>query len=408
MRTGTKAVLSVQHAIAMFGATVLVPYLTGLNPSTALLTAGIGTLLFHFVTGMKVPIFLGSSFAFIPVIQMVSKEFGMAYALGGIVAAGLVYVVVALIVRFAGHRFFRILFPPVVTGSVIMVIGLTLSPVAIDMASQNWTIAMVVFLIAALTSLAFRGFLQMLPILIAVSAGYVISLVAGIVDFTPVASAAWIGVPALTLPAFRWEAIAIIAPVAVVTLIEHWGDINANGAVVGKDFVKDPGLWRTILGDGLATSLAGCLGGPANTTYSENTATLSLTRVYDPAILRGAAVFALALAFLGKVGGVIQSIPVPVMGGISILLFGMIASVGVSTLFRGADMNVTRNRIIAAAVLVFGLSSVIVPIGPFKFAGMSLATLLGAGLNLILPREVELEESVPSDKVDRVHAPAKA
>ena len=387
MNTGRKVLLSMQHTIAMFGATVLVPYLTGLNPSTSLLTAGLGTLLFHLITGGTVPIFLGSSFAFIGVIQIVSKEFGMQYALGGIVAAGLVYVAVAIVVRFLGHGFFQALFPPVVTGSVIMVIDLTLSPVAIDMASSNWPIALAVFFIAAMSSLAFRGFLQMLPILIAVTAGYLISIAAGIVDFTAVSEAAWIGLPQLTFPAFRWEAIAVIAPVAVVTLIEHWGDINANGAVVGRDFVKSPGLWRTILGDGLATLLAGLLGGPANTTYSENTATLSLTGVYDPAILRGAAFFALGLAFFGKVGGVIRSIPTPVMGGISILLFGMIASVGMSTLFSGADMNSTRNRIIAAAVLVFGLSTVVVPLGPFKFAGMSLATIIGAILNQALPKD---------------------
>jgi uracil permease len=387
LNTGRKVLLSMQHTIAMFGATVLVPYLTGLNPSTALLTAGLGTLLFHLITGGTVPIFLGSSFAFIGVIQIVSKEFGMQYALGGIVAAGLVYVAVALIVRLVGHGFFQSLFPPVVTGSVIMVIGLTLSPVAIDMASSNWPIALAVFFIAAMSSLAFTGFLQMLPILIAVTAGYLISIAAGIVDFTAVSEAAWIGLPQLTFPAFRWEAIAVIAPVAVVTLIEHWGDINANGAVVGRDFVQSPGLWRTILGDGLATTLAGFLGGPANTTYSENTATLSLTGVYDPAILRGAAFFALGLAFFGKVGGVIRSIPTPVMGGISILLFGMIASVGISTLFSGADMSSTRNRIISAAVLVFGLSTVVVPLGPFKFAGMSLATMIGAVLNQVLPKD---------------------
>ena len=387
MNTSRKVLLSLQHTIAMFGATVLVPYLTGLNPSTALLTAGLGTLLFHLITGGTVPIFLGSSFAFIGVIQIVSKEFGMQYALGGIVAAGLVYVAVAVVVRFLGYGFFQTLFPPVVTGSVIMVIGLTLSPVAIDMASSNWPIALAVFFIAAMSSLAFRGFLQMLPILIAVTAGYLISIAAGIVDFTAVSEAAWVGLPQLTFPAFRWEAIAVIAPVAVVTLIEHCGDINANGAVVGRDFVKSPGLWRTILGDGLATTLAGLLGGPANTTYSENTATLSLTGVYDPAILRGAAFFALGLAFFGKVGGVIRSIPTPVMGGISILLFGMIASVGISTLFSGADMNSTRNRIIAAAVLVFGLSTVVVPLGPFKFAGMSLATVIGSLLNQVLPKD---------------------
>ena len=389
MNKGQKVVLSLQHTIAMFGATVLVPYLTGLNPSVALLTAGLGTLLFHLITGGQVPIFLGSSFAFIGVIQIVSKEFGMAYALGGIVAAGAVYVAVALLVKLVGHTFFEKLFPPVVTGSVIMVIGLTLSPVAIDMASNNWPIALAVFAIAAVSSLAFRGFLKMLPILIAVVAGYIISLLAGIVDFTPIAESAWIGFPEFTFPAFSWEAIAVIAPVAMVTLIEHWGDINANGAVVGKDFVAKPGLWRTLLGDGIATALAGFMGGPANTTYSENTATLSLTGVYDPAILRGAALFAIGLAFFGKVGGVIRSIPTPVMGGISILLFGMIASVGVSTLFSGADMNSSRNRIISAAVLVFGLSTVIVPIGPFQFAGMSLATMVGAILNQVLPRSEE-------------------
>lgn len=371
----------------MFGATVLVPYLTGINPSTALLTAGLGTLLFHLITGGQIPIFLGSSFAFIVVIQTVAAEYGMAYAMGGIMAAGAIYVIVAILVKLIGHDFFKTLFPPVVTGSVITVIGLTLAPTAIGMASSNWPIALAVFAIAAISTLAFKGFMQMLPILIAVVSGYVISLIAGIVDFAPIANAAWFGVPELTFPRFSWQAIAVIAPVAIVTLIEHWGDINANGAVVGRDFVKKPGLWRTILGDGLATMLAGALGGPANTTYSENTATLSLTGVYDPQILRGAAVFAIIIAFCGKLGGVIQSIPEPVMGGISILLFGMIASVGISTMFSGADMNSTRNRIIAAAVLVFGISKVVVPIGSFEFEGMSLATVVGAILNLVLPKD---------------------
>ncbi|MDD2201376.1 MAG: solute carrier family 23 protein [Firmicutes bacterium] len=387
MNTGKKVVLSLQHTIAMFGATVLVPYLTGINPSTALLTAGLGTLLFHLITGGQIPIFLGSSFAFIVVIQTVAAEYGMAYAMGGIMAAGAIYVIVAILVKLIGHDFFKTLFPPVVTGSVITVIGLTLAPTAIGMASSNWPIALAVFAIAAISTLAFKGFMQMLPILIAVVSGYVISLIAGIVDFAPIANAAWFGVPELTFPRFSWQAIAVIAPVAIVTLIEHWGDINANGAVVGRDFVKKPGLWRTILGDGLATMLAGALGGPANTTYSENTATLSLTGVYDPQILRGAAVFAIIIAFCGKLGGVIQSIPEPVMGGISILLFGMIASVGISTMFSGADMNSTRNRIIAAAVLVFGISKVVVPIGSFEFEGMSLATVVGAILNLVLPKD---------------------
>lgn len=393
MNTGKKVVLSLQHTIAMFGATVLVPYLTGINPSTALLTAGLGTLLFHLVTGGQIPIFLGSSFAFIVVIQTVAAEYGMAYAMGGIIAAGAIYVTVAILVKLIGHDFFKTLFPPVVTGSVITVIGLTLAPTAIGMASSNWPIALAVFAIAAISTLAFKGFMQMLPILIAVVSGYVISLIAGIVDFAPIANAAWFGVPELTFPKFSWQAIAIIAPVAIVTLIEHWGDINANGAVVGKDFVKKPGLWRTILGDGLATMLAGALGGPANTTYSENTATLSLTGVYDPQILRGAAVFAIIIAFCGKLGGTIQSIPEPVMGGISILLFGMIASVGISTMFSGANMNSTRNRIIAAAVLVFGISKVVVPIGPFEFEGMSLATVVGAILNLVLPKDRPEEQA---------------
>lgn len=377
-------VLAVQHTIAMFGATVLVPFLTGLSPTVALFTAGLGTLVFHLVTKGMVPVFLGSSFAFIAPILAVKEAFGLPYATGGIIVAGLIYALLSMVIKVVGAEKIRSYLPPTVTGPVIMVIGLNLAPVAIDMASSNWLVAAIVLASVILASVFMKGFFKMVPILIGVTVGYLVSMIVGIVDFTPIKEAPIFALPDFMAPKFSWEAIAIVAPVAIITLMEHVGDIITNGTVVGKDFFEKPGLSRTILGDGLATSLAGLLGGPANTTYSENTGVLALTKVYDPKILRYAAVFAIIISMVGKLGAIIRTIPEAVMGGICIMLFGMIASIGMRTVSERVDFSRSRNLIISAVILIFGLSQVSV----FGLSSMAFAAILGIILNKVLPEGV--------------------
>jgi uracil permease len=395
--------LGLQHTVAMFGATVLVPLLTGLNPSVALFTAGLGTLVFHLVTGRMVPVFLGSSFAFIaPILAAKEAGFSLSAIGGGIVAAGLVYGLFALLVLLIGSEKVRWVFPPVVTGPVIVVIGLTLAPVAVQMASKDWLLAIVTFASAVVSAVFFRGLFQMIPVLIGVGAGYLLALLLGRVDLKPLQEAAWFGVPQFTLASLEWGAVLLIAPVAFVTLMEHIGDILTNGRVVGKDFFTKPGLHRTLLGDGLATSLAGLLGGPANTTYSENTGVLAVTRVYDPVVLRLAALFAILLSFSPKLAALLQTLPQGVLGGISMLLFGMIASIGIRTLAEAEiDFTKSRNLIVVSAILVLGLGGAVANLGtiqvagaalPLKVSGMALAALAGVVLNLLLPQKLEPEE----------------
>uniref|UniRef100_A0A832I7D3 Uracil permease n=1 Tax=Pseudothermotoga hypogea TaxID=57487 RepID=A0A832I7D3_9THEM len=379
--------LSLQHFVAMFGATVLVPLLTGLDPLVALFTAGAGTLLFHAITGGIVPVFLGSSFAFIAPVIMVKEQLGdLAYATGGIFVAGLVYLIFALLVWFVGTDKIKRLFPPLVTGPMIVVIGLTLSPVAIQMASQNWLVAMVVVVTVILTSVLLKGFWSMIPVLFGVLAGYAVSLPLGLVDVSAVQQSGWLSVPHFILPKFNWTAIATIAPVSIATVMEHIGDITTNGAVVGKNFFEKPGLYRTLIGDGLATSLAGLLGGPANTTYSENTGVLALTRVYDPRVLRGAAFLAMLVAFLSKFGAVLRTIPTPVIGGISLILFGMIASVGIRTLVNAqVDFSRPKNLLVASLILTVGIGGAVLKINHVEFKGLSLAAIIGIVANLLVP-----------------------
>jgi uracil permease len=383
--------LSLQHFVAMFGATVLVPLLTGLDPLVALFTAGAGTLLFHTITGGMVPVFLGSSFAFIAPIIMVKEQLGdLAYATGGIFVAGFVYLLFALLVWLVGTEKVKRLFPPLVTGPMIVVIGLTLSPVAIQMASQNWLVATVVVVTVILTSVLLKGFWSMIPVLFGVLAGYAVSLPLGLVDVSVVQQSSWLSVPHFILPKFNWTAIATIAPVSIATVMEHIGDITTNGAVVGKNFFEKPGLHRTLIGDGLATSLAGLLGGPANTTYSENTGVLALTRVYDPRVLRGAAFLAMLVAFLAKFGAVLRTIPTPVIGGISLILFGMIASVGIRTLVNArVDFSKPKNLLVASLILTVGIGGATLKIGHVEFKGLSLAAIIGIVANLLVPEKKE-------------------
>ncbi|MGI5874952.1 MAG: uracil-xanthine permease family protein [Bacillota bacterium] len=418
--TGKDMALGIQHLFAMFGATILVPLLTGLNPSTALVTAGIGTLIFHMCTKFKVPVFQGSSFAYLTAIATVVGAYGIQYAQGGIMCAGVIYLIVAACAYFAGPDRIKRIFPPVVTGPVIIVIGLSLVSTAVnDSLNTDVTSAMGFSILVALFTLAVvivctifaKGFFKLVPILIGLAAGYLVCVVlslAGVfsMDYSAIRAAHWINIPYytegfFTLPKFSVTAIVAIAPIAIVTCMEHLGDITTNGAVVGKDFFKDPGLHRTLFGDGLGTIVAGFLGGPASTTYSENTGVLATTKNYNPRLLRIAAVFAIILGVFGKFGAVLQTIPTPVRGGVEFMLFGMIAAVGIRTLAEAKlDFTHSRNLIIVALILSVGAGfsvtgglSITVGAAAVNISGLFLAVILGVILNLILPQELEKNDS---------------
>lgn len=415
--TRQKLILGIQHTLAMFGATVLVPALTGLNTSITLLCAGIGTLLFHWVTKKKVPVFLGSSFAFMGGIiaiigqsRMGDPDFmeKLASVKGALIIAGLVYVLFAGLIKIFGYEKVNKLLPPIVTGPIIIVIGLRLSSSAINSAfyyNGEFSMKAVLVTVAVLSTVIIisvfaKGIFNLMPILFAIIVGYLVCLPLGFADFTAVQNAHFISfmdknilAQLLCVPVFRADAILAIAPIALVTMIEHVGDITTNSAVVGKNFMVDPGVHRTILGDGLATALAGLLGGPANTTYGENTGVLAVTKVYDPAVIRIAAVFAIILGVFGKFGGFITSIPGPVTGGISIVLYGMISAVGVRILVNGRlNFGNSRNLMIAAVILVLGIGCDSIPVyGVVTISGLALAAIVGIILAQILP---EGEDSV--------------
>ena len=393
-------IMSFQHLLAMFGATVLVPILTGFDPSVAVFCAGVGTLIFHFCTERKVPVFLGSSFAFIPVIIAAKDAYGgdLAYAQGGIVIAGVVYVLLSILVKVVGVDKIKKYFPPQVTGAMIVVIGLNLIPTAYDMALNNLIVAIITLAVALCVNLFAKGFLKQIGILIAVVIGYAICYFTGSVDTSSMVNASMFAIPNLTLPKFGLEAIVIISPVVLAVFMEHIGDMTTNGAVVGKNFLENPGLNKTLLGDGLATIVAGFLGGPANTTYGENTAVLAITKNYDPANLRRTAVLAILLACIGKFGGFLQSIPQAVMGGISLMLFSMITIVGLKTIKDSSCIENKNNLIIIATILMIGLGttyldgkgiSIGIPITEsVKITGLSLAAIVGIILNRILNRDM--------------------
>lgn len=415
--TRQKLILGIQHTLAMFGATVLVPALTGLNTSITLLCAGIGTLLFHWVTKKKVPVFLGSSFAFMGGIiaiigqsRMGDPDFmeKLASVKGALIVAGLVYVLFAGLIKIFGYEKVNKLLPPIVTGPIIIVIGLRLSSSAINSAfyyNGEFSMKAVLVTVAVLSTVIIisvfaKGIFNLMPILFAIIVGYLVCLPLGFADFTAVQNAHFISfmdqnilAQLLCVPVFRADAILAIAPIALVTMIEHVGDITTNSAVVGKNFMVDPGVHRTILGDGLATAFAGLLGGPANTTYGENTGVLAVTKVYDPAVIRIAAVFAIVLGVFGKFGGFITSIPGPVTGGISIVLYGMISAVGVRILVNGRlNFGNSRNLMIAAVILVLGIGCDSIPVyGVVTISGLALAAIVGIVLAQILP---EGEDSV--------------
>jgi len=389
-------ILGAQMLFVAFGALVLVPLLTGLDPNVALFTAGAGTLAFQIITGFSVPVFLASSFAFIAPIAFGVAEYGMSATLSGLVAAGLVYMGLAALVRARGVEIVHRVLPPIVTGPVIMVIGLALAPVAVDMAtgtaigaySGNAIIVALISLLATvITAIFARGLLKLVPILVGIAVGYVAAAAFGMVDLTPVRDAAWFAIPSFVLPTFSLPAILFILPVAIAPAIEHVGDLVAIRGVTGKDYLEKPGLHRTLFGDGVATSLAGFLGGPPNTTYSEVTGAVALTKAFSPLIMTVAAVFAMVLAFVGKLGAFLATIPTAVMGGILVILFGSIVVVGINTLVRArVDMTETRNLIIGAVVLVFGVGGMAFRFGEFSVEGIGLAGIAGVVLNLVLPR----------------------
>lgn len=415
--------LSIQHVFAMFGATILVPILTGLSPATALFTSGIGTLLYIVITKGKVPAYLGSSFAFIaPIIAIsLSPDFGIAYALGGAFCVGLFYCLISFVISRCGISWMDRLLPPVVIGSVIMVIGLKLAPVAMDMAMTGGTgnyslaffcIAAVTLLIAVVSSIVLKGFFNVIPILIGIVGGYLFTLVMGqffpafkLIDFSSVKEAAWLGFTKPVMPRFHWIPILTFLIVSLATIAEHLGDTLVLSKVVGRDFYKDPGLHRTLAGDGVATALAALFGGPPNTTYGENIGVMAITRVYSVWVIGGAAVLALVLSFIQKFGALIQTIPTPVMGGVSMMLFGIIASAGIRTVVEsGVNYGEKRHLTISSVILVLGIGGGMIrfPIAEglnFELGGVALATLTGIILNLVLPRSLD---DIPEETAEQM------
>jgi uracil permease len=385
--TVKNTVLGVQFLFVAFGATVLVPLLVGIDPAVALFTAGIGTLLFHFITRGQVPVFLGSSFAFIAPIIEATKLFGWAGTLSGIIAVGLVYSIVSALVKLRGITFIERLFPSVVVGPVIMIIGLSLASAAVDMAKTDWVLAVIALLSAILVVIFGKGMIKLIPIFIGIAVGYIVAIIWGKVDFTAISESAWLALPEFTAPTFSWQAILYMVPVAIAPIIEHVGDMYAIGGVCDKNFIEKPGLHRTLLGDGIATALAGFFGGVPNTTYSEVTGAISLTKVTNPFILRVAAITAIVFAFVGKISGFLETIPQAVLGGIMLLLFGMIASIGIKSLVDSkADLSETRNQVIVSVVLTVGIGGAIIQYGNFSLAGIGLAATVGIILNLVLPK----------------------
>lgn len=418
--------LGLQHMFAMFGATILVPMLTGLDVSTTLLFAGLGTLLFHLITKGKVPAFLGSSFAFLggyaaiaPMTDGIPNNEMLPYACFGVACAGLLYLLLSLLIKIFGTGKVMRFFPPIVTGPIIIAIGLTLSQSAIDNCSADWLIAVVAIVLVIACNIWGKGMIKIVPIIIGVIGSYFLAFVLGRVDFTPVAEAQWIGLP------IHWEATAFsvlaggnasmlitavitIMPIALATMVEHIGDVSAISSTVGKNFIKEPGLHRTLLGDGLATIIASLFGAPANTTYGENTGVLSLTRVFDPLVIRIAALFAILFSFSPKVAAVIGCMPTATCGGVSLVLYGMISAVGVRNVVETrVDFSKTRNVIIAAMILVLSIGinystaqAIVFHIGELtiSLSGLAVGALVGIILNAVLPgKDYTFDEEKPDD-----------
>ena len=388
--------VGLQMLFVAFGALVLVPLITGLDSNTALLTAGVGTLLFQLCTGKQVPIFLASSFAFIAPIQYGVQTWGVATTMGGLASAGLVYLALSTLVKLRGTEALQRIFPPIVVGPVIIIIGMGLAPVAVDMSlgknsAYAYNDAVLVSMVTLLTTLSVavfaKGLMKLIPIMFGITAGYILCLFLGLINFQPVIDAPWFSLPKLTAPEFNLEAILYMLPIAIAPAVEHVGGIMAISSVTGKDFLKKPGLHRTLLGDGLATAAASLVGGPPNTTYAEVTGAVMLTRNFNPNIMTWAAIWAIAISFCGKVGAFLSTIPTIVMGGIMMLVFGSIAVVGMSTLIRGkVDVTEARNLCIISVVMTFGIGNMFVDVGNVSLKGISLCAIVAIILNLVLPK----------------------
>lgn len=404
-----KGIVGVQFLFVAFGATVLVPLLIGLDPSAALLSAGLGTLIFHLVTKGKVPIFLGSSFAFIGPIIAAAAQWGMPGTLAGLASVALVYFVMSGLVKWQGKKILDRFFPPVVIGPVIILIGLTLSPSAVNMAKENWLLAGV-SLITAICVLSFgKGLLRVVPVLCGIIVGYIVACCMGVVDYAPIKEAAWFRLPTSIAdfhwPQYMWAPFLYMIPVAIAPVIEHIGNIYVASAVAKKDFVKEPGLHRTLFGDGLACLAASFIGGPPVTTYSEVIGAMSITKVTHPQVLRIAAITAILFSVIGKISAVLLSIPSAVLGGIMLLIFGTIASVGVQNLMNNhVDFNINRNIIIVSVTLTLGIGGAIWEFGNFSLTGIGLSAIVGVVLNLLLPRDKD-EKKVEQKPQQEAAAP---
>ena len=386
-----KGIAGVQYLFVAFGATVLVPLLVGLDPSTALFSAGVGTLIFHLVTKGKVPIFLGSSFAFIAPIISATELYGLGGALFGCLGVSAVYLVMSLLIRLFGLRFISRLFPPVVIGPIIMLIGLSLSGSAVKMAQSNWLLAVVSLSTAIIVTLYARGIARLIPIFLGIIIGYIADLLFFEVDLAPITSAPWFSLPQVTLPEiFSWQPILFMIPVAIAPVIEHIGDVYVVNNVAGKNFVKEPGLHRTMLGDGLACLFASLVGGPPVTTYSEVTGAMSLTKITDPAVFRIAAVTGIIFSLVGKVSALLRSIDQAILGGIMLLLFGTIAGAGISSLLQSrVNLASSRNIVIISVTLTTGIGGAVLSFGSFSLSGIGLSALIAVLLNLLLPERAE-------------------
>ena len=402
---GKTIIMGLQQCFAMFGATILVPVLTnsypgaegmGLSASVTLFCAGIATLWFHFITKGKVPVFLGSSFAFLGMYQAIIPQYGKEYATGGVIAAGGLYVILAILIKVLGTKRVMKLFPPAVCGPLIILIGINLAGSAIDNLFTNWMLGIVPILVIIICNTWGKGMIKIIPVLISLIVSYIVAIIMGAVSFAPVGEATWVGLPNFHMPKFNADAIVAGLAVAVAAMVEHIGDVMAIGATCGKNFIADPGLTRTLLGDGIGTSLAGLLGGPANTTYSENTGVVALTRVFDPFVMRVAAVMAIILSLSPKFEAVINSIPAAIIGGISFVLYGMIAATGIRTIVENqVDYVNMRNVLITAIILVSGLgfNHQNIVIGNVHFGGLACAAVFGIILNAILPgKDYEFKE----------------
>ncbi len=383
-----KGIVGVQFLFVAFGAVVLVPLLAGLDPSVALFSAGAGTLLFHLVTRGKVPIFLGSSFAFIVPVVKATELYGLGGTLSGMIGVALVYFLMSALVKWQGLRFVNRLFPPVVIGPVIVLIGLSLAGTGVSMAQQNWVLALLSLATAVFVSLKAKGLFKLIPIFCAIAVGYVTALVFYDVDLSGMREAAWIGLPKFVFPEFSWEPMLYLIPVAIAPVVEHIGNIYVANTVCKKDFVKDPGLHRTLFGDGLACLFGACIGAPPVTTYAEVIGAMSITKVTSPQVIRIAAFTAILFSIVGKVSAFLKSIPDAVLGGIMLLLFGTIASAGINTLLiHSVNLRDSRNIVIVSLTLTVGIGGAVLSWGNFSLSGIGLAAIVGVVLNLLLPQE---------------------